>query len=266
MADRVLLTGATGFLGHHLRVELARRGLDVVTAGRAGCDVALDLERPEQIAAVLREVTPARVLHAAAIASLAACEAEPHRAAAVNATASARLAEAMRGALLFVSTDLVFDGSAAPYGAHDEVGPRSVYARTKADGEAAVAHAGGLVVRVPLLFGRSFDGRRGATDMIRGSAVTVTLYTNEYRTPLHAADAARGLTELLASGGPGVRQLAGPERLSRHELGCRFVAAAGLPAERVRAGESSDPLRPRDVSLLSDWRCPRSLDAALADA
>ena len=57
--------------------------------------------------------------------------------------------------------------------------------------------AGARVARIPLLFGPSFDGRRGATDMIRASSDGVTLYTNEHRTPLHVADAARGLVELL---------------------------------------------------------------------
>lgn len=267
MPERVLLTGSTGFLGHAVRAELARKGLEVITAGRRGCDLVLDLERPETIEAALREARADRVLHAAALSSLGGCEAEPERAATVNALASATLAEGVRGGMLFVSTDLVFDGEAAPYRAQDRPRPRSVYARTKVEAEAAVLRAGGLVVRLPLLFGRSFDGRRGATDMIRASKGPVTLYSNEYRTPLHVADAARGLALLLLDErGPGVRQLAGPERISRYEFGRRFVALAGLAPERVLAGECHDPLRPRDVSLVSDWRCPRSLDAALREA
>jgi dTDP-4-dehydrorhamnose reductase len=142
-----------------------------------------------------------------------------------------------------------------------------VYGRSKAEAEAAVLASGARVVRIPLLFGPSFDGCRGATDMIRASSGPVTLYTNEWRTPLHAADAARALAELLLEdGGPEVRHLAGPERVSRHELGRLFVEQAGLGPDRVRAGECTDSLRPRDVSLVSDWSCPRSLRAALADS
>jgi dTDP-4-dehydrorhamnose reductase len=263
----VLLTGSTGFLGHHLRTELLRRDLDVITAGRTGAEVPLDLEQPESIPERLRGLGPVRVLHAAALSSLAACEADPTRARTVNTIASARLAEGVGGALLYVSTDLVFDGSAPPYQAGDARRPCSVYGRTKAEAEMAVLAVGARVVRVPLLFGPSFDGRRGATDMIRASRGPVTLYTNEQRTPLHVADAARALVELLLEDeGPEVRHVAGPERISRHELGVRFVDQAGLPRERIRAGACDDPLRPRDVSLVSDWSCPRSLQAALADA
>lgn len=267
MTERVLLTGSTGYLGHHLLAELTRRGLDVVTAGRAGASLELELEEPEEIHDRVRGLLPIRVLHAAALSSLAACEAEPARAALVNAVAPARLAEAAGGRLLLVSTDLVFDGSAPPYCAADVPRPCSEYGRSKAKAEAAVVAAGGRVARLPLLFGPSFDGRRGATDTIRASPVPVTLYTNEHRTPLHVVDAAHALVGLLLEdAGPGVRHLAGPERISRYELGRRFAAHAGLPKDCIRPGVCADPLRPRDVSLVSDWSCPRSLDAALADA
>jgi dTDP-4-dehydrorhamnose reductase len=94
----------------------------------------------------------------------------------------------------------------------------------------------------------------------------VPLYTNEFRTPLHAADAARGLVECLLDGaGAGLVHLAGPERLSRYELGRRFLAATRL-ARPLEAVECDDPLRPRDVALASAWDCGRSLDAALAES
>jgi dTDP-4-dehydrorhamnose reductase len=263
----VLLTGSTGFLGHHLRAELARRDVDVITSGRAGTELPLDLQQPESIPERVLGLGPVRVLHAAALSSFARCEEDPIRARTVNTISSARLAEVVGGALLYISTDLVFDGAAPPYRAGDAPRPCGMYGRTKAEAETAVLAAGARVVRVPLLFGPSFDGRRGATDMIRASSSPVTLYTNERRTPLHVADAARALVELLfEEGGPALRHLAGPERISRYEFGVRFVDQAGLAPDRVRAGECNDPLRPRDVSLVSDWSCPRSLQAALADS
>jgi dTDP-4-dehydrorhamnose reductase len=261
----VLLTGASGYLGHHLGAALGARGLAWLAAGRGAAGLALDLERPETIEAALRAARPDRVLHAAAFASLPACEAEPARAAAVNTQATERLAQAARGRLLFVSTDLVFDGTRAPYRPGDPPTPLGVYARSKAAAEAAVRAAGGLVVRVPLLFGPSHDGRRGATDAIRAAAGPVPLFTNEFRTPLHVADAARGLVECLLEGaGAGIVHLAGPERVSRYELGRRFLAAARLSQVVLEPVVCRDALRPHDVALASDWSCGRSLDAALA--
>jgi dTDP-4-dehydrorhamnose reductase len=93
------------------------------------------------------------------------------------------------------------------------------------------------------------------------------LYVNEYRTPLHATDAARALVALVADpAGPGLLHLAGPERLSRWEFGRRFAARHGLRADLLQPVECLDPLRPRDVSLLGDLPPARGLDAMLADA
>ena len=104
MKDRVLLTGSTGFLGHHLRAELARRDVDVVTAGRAGADLVLDLEQPESVRERVRGLGPVRVLHAAALTSVAGCETDPARARAVNTIAAARLAAGGGDARLYVGS------------------------------------------------------------------------------------------------------------------------------------------------------------------
>jgi dTDP-4-dehydrorhamnose reductase len=265
----VLLTGATGFLGRYLRLELQRRGVDVLAAGR-GTEPPLDLDRPESIAALADRVEPQHVLHAAALASLAACAADPGHAQRVNAQAAARLAQAFGGRLLLVSTDLVFDGRSAPYEPEASTSPLSVYGRSKAAAESAAVAAGARVVRLPLLFGRSHDGRRGATDMIRralADRAALVLYENEYRTPLHVADAARGLVDhLLAAPRRPIAHLAGRERIARAELGRRFLELHGLAPGTVTFGVGTDPARPRDVSLRTDWDCGRTLDAALRDA
>lgn len=270
MANRaasILLTGASGFLGRYLRTELATRRVVARTAGRSGCDVRLDLADVASIRAALERERPDCIVHAAAIASLPACESDPEAAFTCNALAVEALG-AGGARLVQVSTDLVFDGSAAPYARDAHAEPRSVYGRSKLAGEAAALVAGGLVVRVPLLFGRSHDGRRGATDMLRAAAADgrrLGLFVNEFRTPLHAADAARAIVDLaLDRSASGVRHVAGPERVSRHELAQRFVRVSGLRGLEVDAIECVDPTRPRDVSLVGDVRVDVSLDERLA--
>lgn len=262
---RVLLTGASGFLGRYLARELGERGHPWISAGRSPRDdLRLDLDDPESPPRVVREARCDLVLHAAAMTSIAGCEAEPRRAERVNHLAVEALAEEAGRRLVFVSTDLVFAGDEAPYSAAAPTRPLSTYGRTKADAEAAVQASGGRVIRIPLLFGPSADGRRGASDMIRHAAGAVRLFSNEVRTPLHAADAARGILDLaFDAGGASVLHVAGREAVSRLELGRRFVLAAGLGVVLEEA-ESTDPRRPRDVSLLSDWDCGRSLEEALA--
>jgi dTDP-4-dehydrorhamnose reductase len=231
--------------------------------------VELDLDRPDSVRQAVAAWRPDVVLHAAAMASMGACEADPAAAWRRNAEATSALAGS--GArTVFVSTDLVFDGRSAPYAADREPGPVSAYGRSKVGGEAAVRAAGGLVVRVPLLFGPSFDGRRGATDMLRVARAegrTLSLFTDEFRTPIHASDAARRLADLaLAPAVRGTVHVAGPERLSRYEFAERFATVQGWGERPWRAARSEDPTRPPDVSLEASEPAARSLDAMLRDA
>ncbi len=266
---RILVTGATGFLGVHAVDAVRAAGHVVCTTARRGGDAAVDLTGPGMVDAVAQATGPDLVLHLAAMARLRDCELEPRRARAVNAELPERLAQRFGARLLFVSTDLVFDGGSAPYAPTAPVAPRSVYGVTKAEGEERVRAHGGRVARLPLLFGRDAHAR-GATASLRAELAAgrvVPLFTNEYRTPLHAADAARALVEhLVVPDGPPLLHFAGPERVSRWELGVRFATAHGLPLAALQPSECQDPLRPRDVSLLGSLPPPRDLAAMLADA
>ena len=147
--------------------------------------------------------------------------------------------------------------------------PLSIYGRTKAEAERAVlAYPRNTVVRFPLLFGPSLSSRPSFFDLqIKAlrQGQQISLFYDEWRTPLSLQVAARALMALVggAGGGPagplGLIHLGGPERLSRLEMGQRLTAflgcdlAAIVPASRTRM-DAAEP-RPEDVSLDSSrWR------------
>lgn len=266
---RILVTGSTGFLGPFAVRALQERGYEVVTAARSGGDAAVDLAQRGSVAAVAEALAPEFVLNLAAMARMSECEQDTERAHAVNVELPAQLAERFGDRLLHCSTDMVFDGRGAPYGEVDGTAPLSAYGMSKAAGEEQVRTRGGRIARLPLLFGRDENGR-GASEMVRcalGFGRTLTLYTNEYRTPLHAKDAARGLAELVTlRAAPQVLHLPGPERCSRWDLGRRLCATHGLDATPIQPAECQDSARPRDVSLTGEWRAERTLDEMLTDA
>jgi dTDP-4-dehydrorhamnose reductase len=269
MPLRVLVTGATGFIGGHVVAAVRAAGHEACTTARSGGDAAVDLCAPGMVAAVVQALRPDVAIHLAAMARLSDCEHDPDRARAVNALLPERLAERFGARLVAVSTDLVFDGARAPYGPAAPVAPRSVYGATKAEGEERVRAHGGRVARLPLLFGPDAHAR-GASASLRAELAAgrpVALFTNEYRTPLHVADAARALVALAVDpDGARLVHLPGPERVSRWELGSRLCRAHGLREDLLRPAECLDPLRPRDVALAGEWRAPRDLAAMLADA
>jgi dTDP-4-dehydrorhamnose reductase len=267
-SPRVLVTGAGGFFGPFAVAALRHRA-DVVALGRTAGDLKVDLTDAAALGKALKKARPDLVLHLAAISRMQLCEQDPEAALKINAQVPGELAARFGARLLLVSTDLVFDGRAGPYAAGDPVGPLSAYGMSKAAGEERVLAAGGRVVRLPLLFGPDAQGR-GATGMIRSGIAAgraVPLFTNEYRSPLHCADAAQGTAELLLDAGSArLVHLPGPERLSRWDLGLRFCALHGLPRELLQPVECQDAKRPRDVSLRGSWQAPRDLGSMLRDA
>jgi dTDP-4-dehydrorhamnose reductase len=270
---RVLLTGASGQLGGYLLRELLREGSSIHawSGSRTGQFLGVpwqlvDLADRDQVVAAFRQARPEFILHAGAMASVADCRRDPQRTYQVNTQGSALLAElaAQAGArLLLVSTDLVFDGEKAPYREQDPPAPLSVYGRSKAEAEKAVLVAPrSSVVRVSLLFGPSlirrptfFDQQLTALRERRA----ITLFTDEWRTPLSLLTAARGLLSILRSDHVGLLHMGGPERMSRFEMGRRLAGHLGadpavmLPAERDSVS-GAEP-RPCDVSLdTAHWR------------
>lgn len=265
---RILVTGASGFLGGHVVAAVRAMGHVPCTTSRSGGDAAVDLTAPGMVDAVRMALRPDVVIHLAAMARLGDCEQGPDRARRVNAQLPGELAERFGARLVAASTDLVFDGRHAPYALTAPVGPLSVYGASKAEGEERVRAHGGRVVRLPLLFGPDGKGRGASASLRRAlrESRAVPLYPNEYRTPLHAADAAKALVALAVEpDGPVLVHLTGPERVSRWEFGVRFCRAHGLPTTRLQPIDCVDPLRPRDVSLLGEAPA-RDLDAMLAEA
>ena len=264
----VLLTGASGYLGRPLQAALERAGFHVVTAGRRNATVPFDLRDARSIVDAVRNTRPDRIVNAAALSSMASCAQDPELALLCNQRAVEVLASTLVP-VIQVSTDLVFDGQHAPY--RSEVTPRpiSVYGRTKYGGERAALAERGTVVRLPLLFGRSFDGRRGATDMLRAAqreCRTLHLFRDEFRTPIHVRDAAEAIADLTEDADCGVVHVAGPERLSRHDFALRFAAVHDLDPSSWIGAPSDDPTRPRDVSMLTDVPVRRELDEMLRES
>lgn len=269
---RLLLTGASGLLGSYLLRTLASRDHTVVAwsgprpTPPAGVAAAVDLADRGAVAAAFSSARPDVVLHAAAISSVAQCFQQPTRARAVNVEGTQHLVELAAAAsarVLFVSTDLVFDGQRGGYREDDAPSPLSIYAQTKLAAEQTVlGHRRAVVARVSLLFGPALGERRGFFDEQVANLRAghpCRLFIDEWRTPLALSTAAQALAALAWSDFEGLLHLGGPERLSRWQMGLRLAAhlrcdaSACVPLPRPAA--SAPELRPRDNSLDSTlWR------------
>ncbi len=223
-------------------------------------DTQLDLRSPTALRALLERERPGIVF-------FCAYDAED-RLATVEAAGRAAADAARLGArFVFFSTDLVFDGRAGSYDEAARVAPLLPYGAMKADAEALVRseHSEALVVRTSLLVGESGVIMRPAFEcdtLLRGRPVT--LYADEWRSPTHVDDVARAAWDLARRELAGTLHVAGPDRLSRLELGRILCGMFRFDPALLRQGTRPAD-RPRDTSLdsrraagLLGW-APRSL-------
>lgn len=236
---RWLVTGAGGQVGRCLVARLrARPGAQLVAAlGRA----ELDVTDPEAVRRALAEAPggpPDVVANAAAMTHVDRCESEPDAAWRANAEAPGHLAAACRalGArLVHLSTDYVFDGRASrPYREDDPTGPRSVYGRSKLEGEARVLAtcSDALVVRTAWVFGpgRNFVATiLGAAAQALAGGPALRVVDDQRGSPTWAGHLADGILALVEADARGVYHLANSGSATWWELARAAVDAWGHP-------------------------------------
>jgi dTDP-4-dehydrorhamnose reductase len=280
-----LVLGGSGYLGAHVvtaatlraggahEVYSASRQPHVAPPNSAARAVPFDALRAGSVEALFDELSPRRVVLCTALAKIADCEAYPELARALNVELPRRVANACAASgarLVTISTDLVFGGGtprAGGYVESDPTAPVSHYGRTKVDGETAVLEScpRALVVRIPLLFGPSGGRGLGASDSLLAAierGEKPRLCTDEWRTPLSVVEAAAALCELLDSGHAGRLHVAGPQRITRYELGLWVLRSKG---HAPRAAESLvEPVQSAELGPVALRPADACLDASRA--
>ncbi len=196
---KVLVTGATGQLGHDVCRELARRGVACAGTGSSDCDIT----REDAVRALFDRVRPDAVVHCAGYTAVDRAEDERERAFAVNEGGARHIARACREAgakLVYISTDYVFPGTGDGfYEVDDPTGPLGVYGASKLAGERAVREAleEHFIVRISWLFGK--NGNNFVKTMLRlaQSRDEVGVVDDQAGSPTYTADLAPLLCDML---------------------------------------------------------------------
>lgn len=254
MKPRLILIGAGGQVGSAVHRALQDR-CDVITPGR----VAADLERPDTLRAVVREVRPAVIVNAAAYTSVDAAESHPELAQAVNAVAPHVLAEeAQRVSALLIhySTDYVFGGALhRPYTESDEAAPLNVYGRTKLAGDQAVLGSGArcLVLRSGWVY--TGQGRNFVSTIRRllREGKELRIVSDQTGTPTSADQIAEATKLALAKDAEGLFHVAAHGETTWYEFAREICSLAGS-TQRVTPISSEEygaPARRPAYSVLS---------------
>ena len=172
---KVALFGSSGLLGSAVKEALVRRGHQcMIFSFRASGEeeITFSLKSHDQVIRELFDAWPDAVVNCAAISSPDSVNQNPDYAFSINVDRAVSLAEVsshLGARFLHVSTDMVFDGSSAPYRSTDLPNPLNEYGRQKLESEKRVLRVTEenlVVLRITLLNGNSPSGRRSQHEKI----------------------------------------------------------------------------------------------------
>ncbi|KAG8763737.1 hypothetical protein FRC11_013192 [Ceratobasidium sp. 423] len=173
--------------------------------------------------------------------------------------------------LIYISTDYVFDGTAAPYGVDAKPNPVNLYGETKLAGERAVLgndYQGKpgqrVVLRVPVLYGPAPKNSDSAINILvdivndqSGKPYTVDHYATRY--PTNTLDIADFLVRLTASkkSWPPILHYSGTEPYTKYEICLVLAKILNVPHNHITPDAADPPpnlavSRPKNTQLSLD--------------
>jgi dTDP-4-dehydrorhamnose reductase len=255
--------GASGALGRVVCRVARERGLEVLGTHLSSPgppdvgSVRLDVRDVEAVRRLLAEVRPHLVVHTA-------YRQDDWATTAGGAAAVAMAAQEQDARMVLVSSDVVFPGGREPFDELAEPEPVSAYGRAKRAAEVAVTElvADALVVRPSLILGSS-GGHRSPMERLVHALATGradgVLFTDDVRCPVHVEDLAEAVLELGTGEERGVAHCAGPDAVSRYEIGLLVAERDGLDRDTLKPGSRADTSIEGPVELRLDSRRTQDL-------
>lgn len=195
----ILVTGASGQLGHDVVEELKRRGLE----WNAPSSEEMDITDPDAVMEWIQGACPQAVIHCAAYTAVDRAEDEPDLCMEANVQGTRNVARAcfdVGAKMAYISTDYVFDGSGeAPWDTDDRTGPLNVYGASKLEGERMVRAILDeyFIVRISWVFGK--NGNNFVKTMLRlgRERETLSIVADQWGSPTYTKDLAPLLCDMV---------------------------------------------------------------------
>ena len=264
---KLLITGASGFLGYHLLRSAYDKGFDVyglynsdVISFEQSTNLQVDLRNYIDMGNVIDDIEPDVVIHSAALTDTNLCQSNSELSYELNVEVTRNLAGICcdyQVPFVFTSTDLVFDGTKGNYREEDTPNPLMVYGEHKllAEKETERVYPSALIARCPLMFGAlEASSRNYFPSFIRNlkEGKANKLFYDEYRSVCGAKSVAEGILHLCEEVS-GIVHLAGAERVSRYGFSIAIAEAFGLDKSLLQSCSQKDVQmaapRPADVSM-----------------
>lgn len=260
---RVLVIGASGFLGSKLFVELGKKH-EVFGTYLSSAKIKdmtntckLDLRNKSNIDYVLKKQRPELIADCSGLTKTDLCERERELAYETNVKGVKNLCDIASCKIVYFSTDFVFDGKKGLYSEVDLPNPINFYGLTKLLAEKIVlsSDSENLVVRVSGLFGLSKINDKFIQKMKeRYVSGCIDLFSS----PTYADDVCLNFGILAEHAG--LLHFGGPERLSRYDMIKITSEILGINCTPIPVSSKEMRYiapRPKDTSLKSSFFNPK---------
>ena len=195
---KILITGANGLLGHELSSLLKDHTLILFSHSQ------LDISDSESVNKQIDSSSPDIIINSAAYTQVDACETNYDLAFQSNAIGPKNLAikcKQLGIPLIHISTDYVFEGNEkknSPLVEDDKLGPKTVYGKTKLEGEKMVQEncEKYFILRTAWLYG---EGKNFVKTMLSLSKKNKELkvVNDQIGSPTYAKDLAKAIKEII---------------------------------------------------------------------
>jgi len=252
---KILITGSNGMLGHDLQEVLKDNHELILTTSKT-----LDITDKKEVMDVICAEKPDIVINSAAYTDVDGCEENQDLAYSVNGEGVRNLALACKEvdcALVHISTDYVFDGTARdPITEDGEIGPISVYGKSKLEGEKAIQEIleKYFIVRTAWLYGINGGNFPKTMLELAENHSEITVVYDEVGTPTYTPDLAYGISQLIETDHYGIYHLTNSGSCSWCEFARLIFEIAGRDVKvvPVTAAEFARPAPRPSYSVLEN--------------
>jgi dTDP-4-dehydrorhamnose reductase len=260
--DKILVIGASGLLGGHL-AKYAKDRYDVVATYLGhpfdipGCKaIKMDITDPERTINAVQKEGPDCVVLSAAQRNVDYCEKNQDEVRRINVEGARNVAiaaNAVQAKLIFLSTDLVFDGKKGHYLEDDTTNPVNYYGLTKLKGEQEVASVSNdhAIARVSVLY--DWDPFEHTTNYISwvyknlDKGKPLSLFSDQFRNATYIKNACEALLRIFEKDEKGIFHVAGKHCENRYDMGLKVAEIFNFDDSMISKMDSNE----------SDWVAKR---------